>query len=113
MPIFNVQSCPVCENENFSVFLTCTDFFVSGEKFKIKECTECGFRITENIEDEENIGRYYQTEEYISHSNTSRGIINSLYHRIRAYMLGQKRKLVESSTGIKKGNILDIELYIF
>ena len=108
MPKFNVTQCPVCDNSGFSSFLICKDYFVSGEEFKLKECKNCGFKITENIQDEENIGSYYQSEEYISHSNTSKGIVNSIYHNVRKYMLGRKRRLVEKACGIRKGNILDI-----
>jgi 2-polyprenyl-3-methyl-5-hydroxy-6-metoxy-1,4-benzoquinol methylase len=105
---FNVQQCPVCDAKTFSAFLTCTDFFVSGEEFKIKQCDSCGFKITENIENEENIGRYYQSENYISHSNTTKGLVNSVYHSVRKYMLGRKRRLVEKETGKRNGHILDV-----
>jgi len=37
MAKFNVQLCPVCNGKEFSTFLTCTDYFVSGEKFKISD----------------------------------------------------------------------------
>jgi 2-polyprenyl-3-methyl-5-hydroxy-6-metoxy-1,4-benzoquinol methylase len=108
MAVFNIQQCPVCGGNQFKPFITCTDFFVSGEQFEIKECTGCGFKFTANAEDEENIGRYYQSEEYISHSNTSKGLVNTIYHNVRTYMLGQKRRLVEKSTGLKSGNVLDV-----
>ncbi|WP_217447735.1 class I SAM-dependent methyltransferase [Maribellus comscasis] len=108
MAKFNVLHCPVCGSENFSPFLKCIDHFVSGEEFQIKKCSSCGFKITEEIEDEENIGSYYQSDEYISHSNTSKGLVNSVYHRVRKYMLGQKRKLVEKISPEQKGSILDI-----
>ncbi len=108
MSKFNVLRCPVCDGEIFKTYLTCTDFFVSGEEFQIKQCNSCGFKITENIEDEENIGRYYQSEKYISHSNTTKGIVNSVYHSVRKYMLGRKRRLVEKTTGLRKGEILDV-----
>ncbi len=108
MAKFDVQLCPVCGENNFSPFLTCTDFFVSGEKFGIKACDSCGFKITENIEDEDNIGKYYESENYISHSNTTKGLVNSVYHSVRKYMLRRKRKLVEKSTKLKTGKILDV-----
>ena len=95
MSKLNVLQCPVCDGNSFSPFLMCTDFFVSGEQFQIKQCSSCGFKITENIEDEENIGPYYQSENYISHSNTSKGVVNSIYHAVRKYMLGRKRRLVK------------------
>lgn len=108
MAKFNVKNCPVCNGNEFSTILSCTDFFVSGEKFKIKQCSSCGFKITENIEDEENIGSYYQSENYISHSNTTKGVVNSVYHQVRKYMLGRKRRLVEKAAAIQKGHILDV-----
>lgn len=108
MSKFNVQQCPVCDGKAFSPFLTCTDYFVSGEKFQIKQCNSCGFKITGNIEDEDNIGSYYQSENYISHSNTSKGLVNLVYHAVRKYMLGRKRRLVEKATSLKTGQILDV-----
>ncbi len=108
MSVFNINRCPVCGNNNFKSFITCTDFFVSGEQFEIRECTGCGFKFTFNAEDEENIGKYYQSEEYISHSNTSKGLVNAVYHRVRNYMLGRKRRLVEKTTGLKTGRLLDV-----
>lgn len=108
MAKFNVLQCPVCGNKSFSPFLSCTDFFVSGETFQIKKCDGCGFKITEDIEDEGNIGTYYQSKKYISHSNTSKGAINAAYHLVRKVMLRKKRRLVEKTSGIKKGQLLDI-----
>ena len=108
MPKFIVNVCPVCGGSSFKSFLTCADFFVSGEEYNIKQCSSCGFKITENIEDEINIGRYYQSDEYISHSNTSKGLVNSVYHTVRKTMLGRKRRLVERATSLKTGHLLDV-----
>ena len=108
MTKFNVLQCPVCNGKSFSPFLTCTDFFVSGETFHIKKCNNCGFKITEDIEDEINIAPYYQSKEYISHSNTTKGVVNTIYHLVRKYMLKQKRRLIQKTTGLKNGQLLDI-----
>lgn len=108
MAVFNIRQCPVCGSNQFKHFITCTDFFVSGEQFEIRECSRCGFKFTANAEDEENIGRYYQSEDYISHSNTSKGLVNAVYHQVRNYMLGNKRRLVEKTTGLKSGHVLDV-----
>lgn len=108
MAKFNVLQCPVCGGKSFVPFLNSTDFFVSGETFQIKKCNECGFKITEDIEDEESIGSYYQSEKYISHSNTSKGIVNVIYHRVRQRMLKKKRRLIQKTTKLKSGQLLDV-----
>lgn len=108
MTVFCIDKCPVCGSIQFKPFITCTDFFVTGEKFEISECLGCGFKFTPNAENEETIGRYYQSDEYISHSNTSKGLVNAVYHKVRNYMLGRKRRLVQKATGLKTGRILDV-----
>jgi SAM-dependent methyltransferase len=40
-------------------------------------------------------GRYYESEKYISHSGTRKGLINKLYHLARVKSLQRKRKLTE------------------
>ncbi|MEL6592961.1 MAG: class I SAM-dependent methyltransferase [Bacteroidota bacterium] len=84
------------------------DYTVSQEKFEIWECQNCQLRFTQHIPGESEIGRYYQSEEYISHSNTSKGLVNTLYQWVRNYTLGQKRKLIEKLSGRKSGSLLDI-----
>lgn len=101
-------SCPNCDSKNISSVITCKDYTVSEEKFDIWECKNCTQRFTQNIPDKEGIGKYYQSENYISHSDTSKGFINNIYHKVRKRTLVQKRKLVEKETGKSKGNILDV-----
>lgn len=108
MSKFLIKQCPVCDQNLFVHSLTTTDFFISGEEFEIKQCTGCGLKFTANSEDEDGIEKYYNSEDYISHSNTGKGIINSLYHLIRRYMLNRKRKIVERITDKKNGKLLDI-----
>jgi 2-polyprenyl-3-methyl-5-hydroxy-6-metoxy-1,4-benzoquinol methylase len=98
--------CPICNSDAFKPFLRCRDFTVSKEEFSIVECDKCGFKFTNPRPGENEIGKYYQSEEYISHSNTSKGIVNALYQRVRKHTLRQKLTLVNSLS--KKGAILDI-----
>ena len=102
------DSCPNCNDKNISFVLSAKDYTVSGEHFEIWECRNCTQRFTQNIPSKDDIGKYYQSENYISHSDTSKGLINSLYHRVRKHTLVQKKKLIEKSTGKSAGNILDV-----
>jgi len=102
------KSCPNCGNADIYKVLSAKDYTVSGEEFDIWECRNCTQRFTQNIPDQEKIAAYYQSENYISHSDTSKGLINNLYHKVRKRTLLQKKNLVEQITGKSRGNILDI-----
>lgn len=88
--------------------VTCTDFYASGERFDIVSCQDCGFTFTQDAPVEAEIGRYYETPDYISHSDTKKGVMNLVYHQVRKYMLGRKARLVVKEAHRKKGCLLDI-----
>jgi 2-polyprenyl-3-methyl-5-hydroxy-6-metoxy-1,4-benzoquinol methylase len=99
--------CPVCGSSDIHPILTAKDHSVSGEEFVIWQCQSCTLRFTQDVPDENSIGSYYQSQDYISHSNTNKGLLNKLYQAVRKFTLGQKSGLVISHT-TKKGRILDI-----
>ncbi|MFL5738954.1 MAG: methyltransferase domain-containing protein [Flavisolibacter sp.] len=101
------QECPVCASKEIEALLPVKDHSVSGEEFMIWQCKKCGLRFTQDVPDENSIGRYYESADYISHTNTSRGLVNQLYRKIRTYTLEQKAKLVMQNT-VEKGRILDM-----
>jgi 2-polyprenyl-3-methyl-5-hydroxy-6-metoxy-1,4-benzoquinol methylase len=100
--------CPVCDSAAIKNVLQVKDHTVSGESFTIAECQSCTLRFTQDVPDENTIAPYYKSEDYISHTNTAKGFINSIYHSVRKRTIEQKRKLVEKDTGIKKGKMLDV-----
>ncbi len=101
------SNCPVCGDKHINPLLTVKDHSVSREDFVIWQCGHCSLRFTQDVPDEESIGPYYQSSDYISHSNTSKGLINQLYQRVRNYTLNQKANLVIGQT-VQCGNILDL-----
>lgn len=103
--MFNYTHCPVCKGQTFTPFLICEDFTVSHEKFKIVRCSGCEFKFTNPIPDISELGNYYKSENYISHTNTKKGLVSQLYHLVRNYTLKQKLKLV--SNYVSRGTILD------
>lgn len=102
------DSCPNCGSKNISFIISAKDHTLSGEEFEIWECNNCTQRFTQNIPGKEDIETYYQSKNYISHSDTSTGFVNNMYHKVRKHTLIQKRKLIEKTTGKKQGNILDV-----
>lgn len=101
-----LTNCPICNGEKFSPFLICKDNTVSKENFNIVSCDSCNFKFTNPIPVEDKIGQYYKSEEYISHSNTNKGLINKAYQAVRNITLNQKEKLIADNN--KRGRLLDI-----
>jgi SAM-dependent methyltransferase len=101
------QKCPSCGNGNIAAVLTCKDYLVSQEKFELWQCAGCSLRFTQDVPEPASIGRYYQSENYISHSDSEKGLINKLYKIARRFTLAAKRKLVLKYTGLQTGNLLD------
>jgi SAM-dependent methyltransferase len=87
--------------------MICQDYTVSQESFAIVECKKCHFKFTNPRPSERNVGKYYQSEAYISHSNSKKGWINRAYHLVRMYTLRQKLSLINSLVKNNK-TILDI-----
>lgn len=87
-----ILTCPICESKSFKLELTLKDYSISKEDFKIVKCTTCSFLITNPRPADEELAKYYESEDYISHSGTKKGIINSLYHQVQKINLKLKYK---------------------
>lgn len=101
-----LEQCPLCKSGHYSNYLTCKDHSVSQESFAIVECNQCDFKFTNPRPDEEQIRRYYQSENYISHTNKVNNLLNAGYKLARHFTLRRKLKLINRL--IKRGRILDI-----
>ena len=106
--LVNYTACPVCGSAGISEIIIAKDHTVSKKKFAIFHCSNCQLRFTQDVPDASSIGSYYKSEDYISHTNTSRGLVNRIYQFIRKRANRQKRNLIEKITGVKNGNLLDI-----
>lgn len=72
------------------------------------ECAPCSLRFTQDVPDTDSIAPYYKAEEYISHTDTSKGLINRIYKGVRKRTLRKKRKLIIRYTGKQRGTLLDV-----
>lgn len=89
-----LTKCPVCSGENFTPYLECEDFTVSHERFRLDECVSCSFVFTNPRPFPAEIGKYYQSEEYISHTNSKSGWMNRIYQIARKRAIAGKLKIV-------------------
>ena len=100
--MISYQRCPVCDSPSIQQVLTAKDHTVTAESFSIWQCAHCSLRFTQDVPAADAIGRYYKSENYISHSETNKGLVNWLYLRVRKFTLSAKRNFVADKTGIKK-----------
>jgi predicted SAM-dependent methyltransferase len=107
MKVVHLNNCPVCGSSKIETFLRGKDFFSSEKEFEVVQCKSCGFKFTKDFPNEANISSYYDSPEYISHSDTHKGFVNSMYHWVRSFMLNKKTTLVNSFSSTK-GVLMDI-----
>ena len=104
----NYTSCPICDSEDIIKNLDVTDHSVSKLSFEVWLCNKCTLQFTQNVPDESELGAFYKSENYISHTDTKKGWINSMYHFIRKRTLNSKKNLIKKETKLSTGKILDI-----
>ncbi len=100
-----LKNCPICNNSKFEKYLSTKDYFLSQENFELELCNKCSLVFTNPKPSKNNLGKYYKSEEYISHSGTKKGITNKLYHIVRNYTIRKKYKTVSKYSNGK--NIID------
>jgi 2-polyprenyl-3-methyl-5-hydroxy-6-metoxy-1,4-benzoquinol methylase len=105
--IERIDECPVCQHSGASQYLVCTDYTVSHEPFTIVSCNACGFRYTNPRPAPASIGRFYESEAYVSHTDTREGLVHRLYHAVKSITLAQKLRLVSRLVGKQKKTVLD------
>jgi len=88
-------------------YLTCIDYTVSNEEFSILIDAETNLLVTSPRPKDENLGAYYESENYISHSDAKKSLFDRLYQFVRNYTLKQKIKLIDSFEFSEK-RVLDI-----
>jgi SAM-dependent methyltransferase len=106
--MIRLNKCPLCSSENTGHYLQACDNFLSGEFFDLIRCARCGFIFTQDHPGEAEAGRYYESDEYLSHNDSAKGLSAVLYRLTRNFMLRRKRSIVKNFTVLKKGTLLDI-----
>ena len=100
-----IKTSPVCSGKSFRLKLVCKDYSASLEDFNIVSCETCGFVFTNPRPNNNDIDRYYETENYISHSNNKKGFFNFLYQSVRRITIKKKVSMIRK-LGAK--SLLDI-----
>ncbi|MBL7558488.1 class I SAM-dependent methyltransferase [Olleya sp. YSTF-M6] len=81
---------------NQNMFIEVKDYSVSGEVFQLIQNESYGFLETIPKPSIAKLPEYYQTEDYISHTDSKRNLFEKVYHSIREVSLKRKLKLINS-----------------
>lgn len=106
MSLERLTACPLCKSGLFLNHSEVRDLSISKELFFICRCTQCGLLFTNPRPDQEEISRYYQSEDYISHQNKSNNPINLIFKLVRYFTIRKKVKQLNYYS-TKKGSLLD------
>lgn len=83
------------------------DFSVSKEEFELKVNDEFGFLETIPQPSKEDLPRYYESEDYISHTDTKRNLFEKVYHFVRFISLQKKLNIINKLSKDSK-SLLDV-----
>ncbi len=101
-----IEKCPVCGSAEISTHEYCVDYLTDNGTFPLYKCHSCGFVFTQDFPAEDEIGKYYASENYTSHHD-AKGLWGFAYNAVRSIMLGKKAALVRKYAP-EKGKLLDI-----
>lgn len=88
-------------------FLTVKDHSVSKETFDLYHDETMDMLVTYPQPSLENLGKYYESVDYISHTDSKRSLFEKAYHFVKSIALKNKLNLINSLQP-SKGRILDI-----
>ncbi|RXG17935.1 2-polyprenyl-3-methyl-5-hydroxy-6-metoxy-1,4-benzoquinol methylase [Leeuwenhoekiella aestuarii] len=80
------------------------DYSVSKENFDLIYNEELDMYSTDPIP--QDIEKYYLSDNYISHTDSQKGIVEKMYQLVKSYMLRKKLRLISNYSAI--GSLLDI-----
>lgn len=91
--------------------ITTIDYSVSGQEFTLifDPFLQCYKTMPKPAA--EDMSKYYESEDYISHTDAKRNFFEKIYHLVRDYSLKQKAKLIQkhvSKFANEYGSVLDI-----
>lgn len=94
-------------NVSLETYITCRDHLVTDETFDLLHDPELEMLITTPQPPVDALDKYYQSQEYISHTDSKKGVVPFLYQSVKRYALKNKVALVTKLNG-GHGTILDV-----
>jgi SAM-dependent methyltransferase len=104
--MLEITVCPVCDSSEWHKVFEVADYSISKEQFVLLKCAKCAFVVTSPQPTRDNLPKYYQSENYISHSGSSNGLVNFIYLHARRFSLRWKLNILKALK--PAGALLDV-----
>ncbi|MGQ2983680.1 class I SAM-dependent methyltransferase [Flavobacterium sp.] len=92
---------------NATTYIKVKDHSVSGEEFELLLDADLELLKTHPQPAPGKLGRYYESDDYISHTDGKRSLFEKIYHTVKQKALRDKIKLIQNFQP-QKGKLLDI-----
>lgn len=93
--------------QSLKVLFQCKDYAVSQEEFSILQDKEAELLVTSPQPAGEKLNRYYESADYISHTDSKKTVIDQMYQWVKKRALNSKVNLIDGLAH-EKGNLMDI-----
>ena len=90
------SSCPICSGTSFQSVRKPQYFRGTPEPFNVDSCTACGFWFTNPAPFGEDLDSYYESEDYVSHTDGKGGLLDWVYGIVRNRAIRAKFSLIKS-----------------
>ncbi len=88
-------------------FIQCKDHSVSRETFALYLDEKRDMLVTIPQPPKDQLPGYYESEDYISHTDSKRNLLEKVYHLVRQFSLKKKEKLI-TRVNQGEGRVLDV-----
>ncbi len=95
------------QNKSSDIFLSTTDYLVTQKEFDLVWNEQRDMLITSPIPPADELGAYYKSDAYISHTDASKSVVDKLYQNVKKYSINRKIQLVSDLINGDK-TLLDI-----
>ncbi|MDO5342478.1 MAG: class I SAM-dependent methyltransferase [Bacteroidia bacterium] len=96
------HTCPFCKSQNTKQYLKLKDYFLTQEEFEIHECADCHLLFTTPRPTPLEIGKYYKSEDYLSHNEHKKGFVPWVYNRVKKKNIKRKFEIAFANNFVKK-----------
>lgn len=100
-----ISECPLCQGNKLERHIRVKDWRGSNEEFQLLECQDCHFILTSPRPLDADLGKYYPSEDYVSHTNKAKSLFDKVYFEVQKRNLADKQKKIQSFKG--SGRLLD------